>query len=260
VTSAADGQTLAAIAVAAFGDDAHRLIARIGGGRAVGAAAAVAALARLSAIDARQTRAAWAAGARAPVPAGVRGIEASWIEHALGDEPAAARAAVAHGGDGGPLAVWLARRVCARFPILPAARDRWPQSPGDAIACAGGVLAAWLAAIGADQVAVALAAAGAAPVDRAATARISVAPRAGALGPVRAALARCAGIQLADAMALPRIGARALAPHLPDPAEHAMLAHRLPRPLGLAISAELAAHAVDPVDRAPTWAALGAAI
>lgn len=261
---------LAAAAIAAFGDDGAHVLRLVGGELGAGARAAIAALRGLEAGEQRHTRARWAATARAPVPAGVRGIHASWIEAALDGEPARARTAMANGGLGDGVDTWLARRVCAALPSLPLAVPAWPRSIDDAIACDGETLARWLAEVGADQLALALVAAGGEAIAGAATrlgpdgarliaaaTRIQLAPRAGQLGLVRAAIARCRGIQLGDPHALALLGARAIAPYAGE-AQRARLALRLPRAAGLAIARELAAHADDGLDRAPAWAALGA--
>jgi hypothetical protein len=127
----------------------------------------------------------------------------------------------------------------------------------------------------------------------AASVRIDVPPRANQLGPVRSAIARCRGSlsgsevavtararpdrdelattiavrtgELAPTVAgvpkddlLVRIGARAIAPYV-DALGGRQLAVRLPRPLGLVVRDELAAHAGTPVDESPTWSALAAA-
>lgn len=253
------------------------VLARLGG--PLGAAAR-AASARLAAAGPgrRALRAAWAAAARAPVPPGLRGAHPSWIEAALAELPPRARVDLAAGGwsadgaprgEGGAVAVWLARWACAELPPLPAARAPGggpPAALAEAVALGGAELARWLAEIGADQLALAVGAAGPAALasaarvvgpalDRAA-ARVADPPRAGALGPQRAALARCAGGLAAGALAV--IGARALAPHT-DALSRRQLAVRLPLPLGRAVAAALAAHAADPRVEAPRWEALGAA-
>jgi hypothetical protein len=80
-----------------------------------------------------------------------------------------------------------------------------------------------------------------------------VAPRLGALGPTRAAIARCR-VAL-DARALARIGARAIAPYI-DPLARLQLVHRLPRGLGLLVGDELTASAGITTSDAPRWEAL----
>jgi hypothetical protein len=109
----------------------------------------------------------------------------------------------------------------------------------DALALAAEPLAAWLAAVGRAQ------------LRYAATLAQPGAPRRRELGGARAVIARC---RSADPVV---IGARAIAPHVAREALAApRLAHRLPRALGLAVLAELHSHADDPIEDAPTWAAL----
>jgi hypothetical protein len=223
-----------------------------------------AARAALPAASDRATRARWAAIARAPVPAGMRGVHPSWIEAALAGLPARARAAVASGG-GDEVDVWLARWATASIPPMPAVTAARVASVDSATRVDAARLEGWLAGLGADQLALALGAAGAGAVAAAArivgerlhqaAARIAVAPRAGALGPVRAAIARCR--LTLDDRALVRIGARAVAPHV-DPQARLQIVHRLPRPLGLIVGEELAAAAHLPIAEAPRWDALAA--
>jgi hypothetical protein len=60
-----------------------------------------------------------------------------------------------------------------------------------------------------------------------------------------------------DERALPRIAARAIAPHV-DRLARLRIAHRLPRPLGLVVGEALAAAAGAAVSDAPRWDALAA--
>jgi hypothetical protein len=212
----------------------------------------------------RAIRVRWAAVARTPVPAGLRGVHPSWIEAGLAGLPARARAAVASGG-GDAVDTWLARWATATIPPMPAITATRVTSVDAATRVPASTLSAWLEDTGADQLALALGAAGGGAVaaaarvvgDRllAAEARIVLAPRAGALGPPRAAIARCR-VTLDD-RALAQIGARAVAPHV-DRLARLRIMHRLPRPLGLAIADELAAAAGLAVADAPRWAALAA--
>ncbi len=231
----------------------------------------------------RALRAEWAAAARAPVPPGLRGVHPSWIEAALAVLPARARADLARGaveaGGGGSgaadpydvsddrIACWLVRWACAGLPPMPEANVEGPPASLDqAVRLRADELAAWLAEVGADQLALAVGAAGVHALSAAAqvvgarltraAARIGVSPRAGALGPVRAAITRCR-VSLDD-RALLVIGARALAPHAAALARR-QLAVRLPRPLGLAVADALESFARAPLDQAPAWRALGAA-
>lgn len=223
-----------------------------------------AARAASAACDDRAIRVRWAAAARTSVPAGLRGVHPSWIEAGLAGLPARARAAVASGG-GDAVETWLARWATATIPPMPAITARRVTSIDSAIRVDATTLEAWLAETGADQLALALGAAGGGAVaaaarivgDRliAAAARITAAPRAGALGPPRAAIARCR-IALDD-RALVLIGARAIAPYV-EPLARLQLAHRLPRPLGLAAGDELAAAAKLASSDAPRWDALAA--
>lgn len=265
------GDAVAEALAAACGDPA--VLARIGGPLGEAARAALGRMAREAGPEAqRALRAAWAAVAMAPVPAGLRGVHVSWIEAALAELPERARAELASGGaSGDPAAVWLVRRACAGFPPMPAADAVGPpRSLDEAVRLRGDDLMIWLAEVGADQLALALGAAGGDAVVAAAramgapagtwlqraAARIGVAPRAGALGPVRAAIGRCR-VTL-DERALLEIGARAIAPHV-DALARRRLAVRLPRPIGLAVAAALAAFSGAPLDQAPAWRALAAA-
>jgi len=215
----------------------------------------------------RATRVRWAEAARAPVPAGLRGVHPSWIEAGLAGLPARARTAVASGG-GDEVDTWLARWATASIPPMPAVTAARVTSPGSITRVAAATLEGWLADTGADQLALALGAAGKAAVAAVAAAariaggrlleaaaRIAVSPRAGALGPVRAAIARCR-VTLDD-RAFVRIGARAVAPHV-DPLARLQIMHRLPWPLGLAVGDELVAAAHLAIADAPRWDALAA--
>jgi len=211
----------------------------------------------------RATRTRRAARATSPVPAGLRGVHPSWIEAGLAGLPVRARAAVASAG-GGPVDTWLARWATATIPPMPAIREARVTSLASALAVDAATLERWLAEVGADQLALALGAAGGGALEAAARVvgprltaaalRILEPPRAGALGSIRAAIARCR--LTLDDRALVRIGARAIAAHIPALARR-QLAHRLPRELGLVVEDELAtAQLAD----APRWAALGATL
>lgn len=230
------------------------VLARLGGALGVAARAA-------SALQPeRETRIRWGATARAAVPAGLRGVHRSWIEAGLAELPERARAAVAASG-GADVDVWLARWATATIPPMPAVTATRVTSVDSVTQVAAAVLEAWLADAGADQLALALTAAGATAVAaaarivgdrlRAAAARIAVPPRAGALGPTRAAIDRCR-VTLDD-RAVVRIGARAVAPHL-DRLARLRVVHRLPRPLGLLVADELTAAAA--LADVPRWEAL----
>jgi hypothetical protein len=249
---------LIAAAAHELGDDMAGVLARLAGPIGVEARAAP--------PSTKLLRASWASQGRVPVPGGFRGVDPSWIEAGLDGLPVQAREAVASGG-GTPAQVWLARWACARIVSLPQVVDGEVTSLGSALCLPGPRLRDWLDGVGADQLALALAAAGPEAMasgvrvagERLANAasRIDEPPRAGALGPVRAAIERCRGTALDD-IAFARIGARAIAPYVAQRAlarEQVML--RLPRSLGLIVGAELVAHAADPVDRSPSWSALG---
>lgn len=245
------------------------VLARIGG--RIGEAAR-AALTELEADpDRRASRIRWTARLRAPVPAGFRGVDASWIEAALVELPFAARDALAS-TELDPTRVWLARWATATIPPLPAidhALTR-PRSIAEAVALAPLALRAWLDDIALDQLAFALGAqlTELAPSlllalrvgslqdarDRIAVvqARIAQSPRAGELGGRRAAISRVR--DLFDDLVLVRIAGRTLASYL-DPLTRRQLAHRLLRPVGSALAT--AADSADGGDP-PTWIALGA--
>lgn len=236
------------------------VLARLGG--PLGAAARAQAIARGDrAGPSRRAQA-----ARAAVPAGIRGVHPSWIEAALAGLPVRARAAVAAGG-GDPVDVWLARWATATIPPMSAVTAARVTSVETATRVDAATLERWLEEVGADQLALALTAAGAGAVaaaarivgDRltAAAGRIAAPPRAGALGPTRAAIERCR-VAL-DERAPLRIGARAIAPHV-DRLARLQIAHRLPRPVGLVVAEALAAAAGAPVADAPRWEALAAPV
>jgi hypothetical protein len=202
--------------------------------------------------------------ARAAVPEGMRGVHPSWIEAALAELPPRARSAVAAGGPD-PVDVWLARWATAAIPPMPPVTAARVTSIDSTARVDAGVLTRWLEDAGVDQLALALGAAGPGAVAAAARivgerliaaqARIATPPRAGALGPTRAAIARCR-VPL-DEHALLVIGARAAAPHL-DALTRRRIVHRLPRPLGLLVSSELATAARSVLVDAPRWYALTA--
>jgi hypothetical protein len=239
------------------------VLARLGGPFGEAARDAADELAALPAADARAWRIRLLTALRAPIPPGFRGVHPSWVEAGLVGLPARARAALAVSSPD-PIDIFLARWACAAIPPLPSIDPalRVPSSIDEAVRLTGDALAAWLAEVGADQLAHALASQPDAlrtlartVGDRllAAAARITQPPRAGALGPTRDAIARCRGDARSDLLI--RIGARTIAPHT-DPLTRRQLAVRLPHTLGLALLAELVTHASSPLDRGPTWAAL----
>jgi hypothetical protein len=273
------------------------VLARIGGRLGEKARDAAAELLIATVTERRTLRARVAAAARAPIPTGIRGVHASWIEAGLVGLPRRARTALASGATAG-IDVWLVRWACSELPPLPAVSSGGsPGSIDAAIRLSGEALVAWLTEVGADQFAYALEAVGPDAVAEVAArvigdhlhraaARITIAPRAGNLGPTRAAIARCRGLDhrrvsdtlvgvgvvdelamthprmqpggdLVDDHLLLRVAARAIAPHV-DSLARMQLAVRMPRPLGLVVHAELVAHASTPVDQCPTWPALAA--
>jgi len=226
------GEALA-IAAERLGEDATGVLGRLGGelGRA--------------APDARdqRTRVEVLAAVRAPVPASLRAVHSTWIEHALGELPARAREVLAAGANDA-LDVWLARWATAGIPPVVEARDSL----------------AWLTGIGADQMAFAIGEpARAVPALADAFARIDKPPRVGQLGPKRAAIARCRDVSLDDELAVVRVASRALAPHLAaNLLGKLQLILTLPRPIGIVVARELALHAATSFDQCPSLAAIDA--
>jgi hypothetical protein len=219
-----------ALAAEILGDDAPRVLARLRG------------LAPAAERSGPVTRAEVLAVARAPVPASLRHVHPTWIEHALAALPERARTVLASGVDDA-VDVWLARWATAALP---------PTGDRDALE--------WLTSIGTDQYAFALGEqARALPALAAAVDRIAKPPRAGELGPKRAAIERCSDISLDDDLAFVRVACRALAPHLAaDQLVLVQLIRSLPRVHGLVVARELALHARASIDRCPSWAALTA--
>lgn len=239
-----------AIAAERLGRDASAVLSRLAGPLGHEARDALASITALDPAARKRRCAELATLARAPLPAGLRAVHPSWLEAALADMPARARTAVAAPGTD-PVDVWLARWATAALPPMPlepGSARRWP--PGEPLA--------WLSAIGADQLAFALGEpAKAMPALVAACERIERTPRKDRLGPQRAAIARCLDVALDDDLALLRVAARALAPHLAsDPVARLQLIRSVPRPIGLVLARELATHAAAPVDQGPAWAAL----
>jgi len=252
------GRVLAAATLVALGD--REVLARIAG--PIGEAARTA-YDRLDAMEPevrRDKRRTWSAASRAAIPPGLRGIDPTWIEAALAEVPAGARAALAAGAST-ETEVWLARWACSSLPPMGVIDPKlvWPRELSDVSRLAAPALHAWLEEIGADQLAFALGAhaTNAASVFGArllvAAARIGVAPREGALGQRRAAIERARVDP--DPLALVKIGARALAPHT-DPLLRRQLVHRLPRPVGLVVARELRVYARTSADDAPALAAV----
>lgn len=239
-----------ALAVAAerLGDHEARVLARLGGPLGHAAREAAGALAALDAAPRKRRRTEIAVLARAPVPAGLRAVHVTWLEQALGELPARARTAVAAASTD-PIDVWLARWATAGLP---------PAMPADGRDAAA--LVEWIASIGADQVAFALGEqARGVPALAAAAERITKPPRAGQLGPQRAALARCRDVSLDDDLAFVRVGSRALAPHLAaDQLACMQLTRRMPRSIATVVLHEVRAHAATSFEQSPTWSALQA--
>src|SRR5262249_40378821 len=148
------------------------------------------------------------------------------------------------------------------IPPMPAITEALVTSVDSATRVDAETLCAWLEEAGADQLALALGAAGDAlgaaarlAGDRvhAAAARVRRAPPVGGLGSGRGAVARCR--VAVDERALVRIGARAAAPYI-DRLARLRIAHRLPRPLGLAVAQDMAAAATIDAAQGPRWEAL----
>jgi hypothetical protein len=244
--------------------DDPKVLARLGGSIGDAARDAAAELAGLPVDQRRMWRAKMMAAFRAPIPPGIRGVHPSWIEAGLVGLPPRAREALSNGAPT-DVDVWLARWACAEIPPMPAVDVNLgpPRSIEEAIRLSGETLERWLMEVGADQLAHALASQPQAIAQIArvvgdrihvAVARIQRDPRIGALGPVRAAIAR-ARVEGGDVLIT--IGARAIAPRVDEVARR-RIAVRLPRPLGLAIAGELAMQATTRIDHVPTWAALSA--
>jgi hypothetical protein len=185
--------------------------------------------------------------ARAPVPPGLRGVDAGWIEAALDGLPERARIALAEGART-EADVYLVRRAIAHIPPLPAIDPALvrPRTVTDLLRLSALSLRDWLIEVGRDQLAYALGDhAAKLPELAAARARIALPPRAGSLGDRRDAIERASGEPFA-------IGVRALAPHLDRPLRRALVL-RFPHPDALGIAHELAAHAGG---RSGAWNAL----
>jgi len=225
------GEALALIAEP-LGDAGPRVLARLRGFGPDGIA-----------VAAIGSRAHVLAAVRAPVPPSLRRVHPTWIEHALDQLPERARTVLAS-GVAGPVDVWLARWATSTLPPVGDLRDA----------------VGWLSSVGADQFAFALGEqARAVPALVAAAVRIAKPPRAGELGPKRAAIERCTDVSLDDDLAFARVACRALAPHLAaNQLARLELMRSLPRTLGVVIARELALHARASIDHCPSWAALTA--
>jgi hypothetical protein len=193
--------------------------------------------------------------ARAPIPAALRAVHSTWIEHALAELPARARTAVSS-QSADPVDVWLARWATHQVP--PISSDA--RLPAIAATNDAAVIVAWLGRIGADQMAFALGeGANTIPALSAAVARIAKPPRAGELGPQRAAIARCRDVSLDEDLSFVLVGCRALAPHLAtNQLAKLQVILRLPRPIGIVVARELSLHGATSFDECPSWAAIGA--
>jgi hypothetical protein len=193
--------------------------------------------------------------ARAPIPASLRAVHPTWIEHALAPLPARARTALSS-ASADPVDVWLARWALHQVP--PTMTDA--RLPAVAATNDAAVVVAWLGRIGADQMAFALGdAARSIPALAAAIARIGKPPRAGELGPQRAAIARCRDVSLDEDLSFVLVGCRALAPHLAaNQLAKLQVILRLPRPIGIVVARELSLHGATSFDQCPSWAAIRA--
>lgn len=234
-----------AIAAERLGEDAACVLARLAGPLGHEAREAAARLGRLSEGARLRRQRDVATTVRAPVPTGLRDVHPSWTEQALEPLPVQTRAVLAIGATG-PVEVWLARWATAEAPPVPHGDGRDPVR--------------WLSNIGADQFAHALgeAARGAAGLVEACE-RITQPPRAGELGPKRAALARCRGVSLDDELAFVRVGTRALAPHLAtDQLACLQLLRKLPQAIAIVVERELRVHATTSVELCPSRIAIDA--
>jgi hypothetical protein len=231
-----------AIAAERLGPDATAVLSRLGS-------------LTVAATPARAGRAEILAAARSPIPASLRAVHPTWIEHALSHLTARARTALATPSDD-PVDVWLARWATHELP--PTVSDE--RLPAIAAMNDAAVVVAWLGRIGADQMAFALGdAAESIPALAAAIARIGKPPRLGELGPKRAAIARCRDVSLDEDLSFVLVGCRALAPHLAtNQLAKLELILRLPRPIGIVVARELALHAATSFDQCPSWAAIDA--
>ena len=236
-----------AIASERLDDEAVTVLARLGGPLGHAARAAAKSLVKADIGVRKRRRAEIVVATRAPLPEGFRAVHASWIEEALAPLPARARTAVASASTD-RADVWLARWATAAIPPLPADDTRTASE-----------LVEWLTGVGADQIAFALGPEQAAkqPHLAKAAARITKPPRAGQLGPQRAAIERCRDIVLTDELALVRVASRALATHLwADQLALLQLTRRLPRAIGIVVEREVAAHRATSFDQCPAWAAV----
>ncbi len=153
----------------------------------------------------KQDRARALAIVRSPVPIGLRAIHPTWIEHALEGLPPRARVAIAS-VPATPTDVWLARWATAHLPSMIVEPE---------LAAQVGKHRAFLL------------------VDGIPTA------------PLPALVQWLAGLGVGgDELERVRAGARRLAPRL-SPLAARQLAVRLPRPVGLVVGRELAAHRGD---------------
>lgn len=222
-------------------------------------------IAKLDETASRVRRASWLAAARVPIPPGLRGVDPSWIEHAIarvatidGARVVAlatrARRVIADGPTT-PSDVWLARWVCAELPAMPPidATVVRPRSMAEAVTMTAGALRAWLEEVGADQIAFAVGKSATAMSSRlgAAAVRIAKAPRVGELGERRAAIERAR--MTIDEGALLRVGARTIADRA-SMIERMQVAYRLPRETGVWAEMEAFAGSAG----GPSWRALSA--
>lgn len=247
----------AALAIAAerLGAHARTVLSRLGGQLGHEARAAHEQLTTSDGAVGRRMRALIKVTTRSPVPAALRTAHSTWIEAVLGELGERARTAVA-APSSNAVDVWLARWATAALPptlhgsLLPPV-----AATNDA-----SVIVAWLGRIGADQMAFALGEqARAVPALATAIARIGKPPRAGQLGPQRAAIARCRDVSLDDDFSFVIVACRALAPHLAaNQLDRLQLILRLPRPIGIVVARELAAHAATSFDQCPSWSAFDA--
>jgi hypothetical protein len=258
-------EALAAAVSSTEGASLAPVLARIGGPLGEQARELVRARSAAAEAERRPLRGRWIVAARAPLPPGMRAIHPSWIEAALSGVPGRARAVLSGSAPATPspldgqIDVWLARWACASFPAMPPVDDSLvrPRVPAEIARMSAAAAMAWLAEVGADQVAFAVgdAVSQFGPQVIAAAGRITKAPRVNELGPRRDAIER-AHVDAPAWRQLHVIGARTIAPHI-DALTASVLVHRLDRAIGVGLRDELRASGSS--SSPATWRAITAA-